>query len=156
METSIGENIKQLRKEKKWTQEVLAKKVGVSKQVISNWERYISRPDHSDIFNLAKVFDISADYILGNDIDAYNADHNSSISEIHKEYYENVISKNSNDTRFRKDINLIGTNDLIEIIFSDVNLEIYDIPLTKDDKFMLADLIHILFSWKSDIQEKKG
>lgn len=61
----VGDRIRDLRKEKRWTQVMLAEKVNVSPQVVSNWERNYTDPDHDDIARLAKVFDESADYILG-------------------------------------------------------------------------------------------
>ena len=63
MET-VGERIKRLRKLNNWTQNDLAKRVNVSAQVISNWERSYTDPDHDDISRLAKTFDVTSDYIL--------------------------------------------------------------------------------------------
>lgn len=61
----VGERIKNLRKELGWTQSFLAKKVNVSPQVVSNWERRYTDPDHDDITRLSKVFEVSTDYLLG-------------------------------------------------------------------------------------------
>jgi transcriptional regulator with XRE-family HTH domain len=152
MELSIGKKIREFRKGQKWTQEELARKVGVTKQVVSNWERHISKPGHDDIFNLSKVFDIPYDMILGTH---GNNKQINFVSEMHKEYYHHVRKQDSINKKNNRDIYIAGSNDLIEIIFSDANLEVYDKPLTKYDKFMLADILHILFSWKSDIQNDK-
>ena len=60
----IGTRIKKLRKIKNLTQQQLANRINVSSQVVSNWEREYSNPDHDDISRLAKVLEVSADYII--------------------------------------------------------------------------------------------
>ncbi|WP_438312324.1 helix-turn-helix domain-containing protein [Sporosarcina sp. FA9] len=62
---SVGNRIKQLRKNLRLTQKQLADKVNVSPQVISNWEREYTEPGSEDIKLLSKVLNRSADYILG-------------------------------------------------------------------------------------------
>lgn len=61
----VGERVRLLRKERRWTQAALAEKLNVSPQVVSNWERRYTDPDHDDLARLAEVFDVSADYVLG-------------------------------------------------------------------------------------------
>ncbi|WP_232699504.1 helix-turn-helix domain-containing protein [Brevibacillus daliensis] len=61
---SVGQRIKALRKQKKWTQQKLASQVKVSAQVISNWEREYTNPGHDDLSRLAMTLGVSADYIL--------------------------------------------------------------------------------------------
>lgn len=61
---SIGKRIKELRKELNWTQIELSEKVGVSSQVISNWERGYTSPNHDDISKLSQIFNVSSDTIL--------------------------------------------------------------------------------------------
>ncbi|ATO48306.1 helix-turn-helix domain-containing protein [Brevibacillus laterosporus] len=61
---TIGLRIKALRKQKKWTQQELAARVNVSSQVISNWERAYTNPNHDDISRLAESLEVSADCIL--------------------------------------------------------------------------------------------
>lgn len=65
----VGDRIRQLRKERGLTQTELAKKVNVSSQVVSNWERKYTDPDHDDITRLSRVFNVSADYLLGRKIE---------------------------------------------------------------------------------------
>ncbi|QDX95351.1 XRE family transcriptional regulator [Brevibacillus laterosporus] len=60
----IGLRIKALRIKKKWTQQDLAARVNVSSQVISNWERAYTNPNHDDISRLSEALEVSADAIL--------------------------------------------------------------------------------------------
>lgn len=62
---TFGEKIKTLRKEKGLTQPALAKELGVSNGMISNWENNVNEPGLSHIKNLAIFFDVSADFIVG-------------------------------------------------------------------------------------------
>lgn len=61
---STGDRIRRLRKEKGWKQTDLGKRVNVSSQVISNWERGYTDLSHSDIISLAEALDTSTDYLL--------------------------------------------------------------------------------------------
>lgn len=62
-----GKRIKLLRKRDDLTQEELGKKMGVIKQTVSNWENNISEPNSEILLNMASFFDVSVDYLLGND-----------------------------------------------------------------------------------------
>ena len=62
---TIGERIKMLRKQNNMTQENLAEHLCVSYQAVSKWECGLSSPDLSLIPPLTKLFNISADELLG-------------------------------------------------------------------------------------------
>nr|WP_281374231.1 helix-turn-helix transcriptional regulator [Halobacillus locisalis] len=63
--TVIHERIRSLRKERHLTQTMLAEKVGVSAQVVSNWERNYTSPDLEDFSKIAHALHTTADYLLG-------------------------------------------------------------------------------------------
>lgn len=63
-----GNRIRQLRKEAELTQEAIGKKLGVIKQTVSSWENGISEPNSDVLSNMASIFGVSIDYLLGNDI----------------------------------------------------------------------------------------
>ena len=67
---SIGETIRNLRRERDITQESLASMLGVTSQSVSQWENGRTLPDISLLAPLAHIFDVSADVILGIDIDS--------------------------------------------------------------------------------------
>jgi len=62
---NIGERITQLRKQQNLSQEELAKKVGVSRTIVGNYERNENTPSTEVIIKLAKVFNVSVDYLIG-------------------------------------------------------------------------------------------
>lgn len=64
----LGENILKLRKDNKMSQEILAEKIGVSRQTISNWELAVTFPNPEQLKLLSKVLNISIDDLLENDI----------------------------------------------------------------------------------------
>lgn len=61
MEFGIGDKIRQLRRNKRMTQEQLAERVGISFQAISKWENNIALPDITMLPKLAMVFGVSID-----------------------------------------------------------------------------------------------
>ena len=63
--SNIGERIIQLRKAQGWSQEDLAKKIKASRIMIGNYERNDNTPSMEVIIKLARIFDISIDYLLG-------------------------------------------------------------------------------------------
>lgn len=65
----LGNKIKELRKEKGVSQQMIAEYVGVSQKAIDYWEREINEPKASYIVRLADFFDCSADYLLGREDD---------------------------------------------------------------------------------------
>ncbi|MCL2514236.1 MAG: helix-turn-helix domain-containing protein, partial [Oscillospiraceae bacterium] len=61
----ISKNLKNLRFKKGLTQEELAKRIGVTGQAVSKWERGECYPDITLIPGLAKLFGVTADELLG-------------------------------------------------------------------------------------------
>lgn len=57
--------LKLLRCEKKWTQKQLAEKLNYGYTAISNYESGKNKPSYDDLIKIAKVFNVSTDYLLG-------------------------------------------------------------------------------------------
>lgn len=66
---TFGQKIKKLRTDAKLTQKDLAEKMNVSFQTVSKWESDLNEPDISNIKELAKIFNCSFEYLLGDDED---------------------------------------------------------------------------------------
>ena len=64
MTNSIGDRIRDLRDRRGFKQQELAEKIGTSRQVLSNWERSYTPVDTEGVAKLAKILEVSADYIL--------------------------------------------------------------------------------------------
>ncbi len=64
----IGNKIMELRKKEGLSQEELAEKVGVARQTISKWELGETSPDIKQAKELSKIFNVSLDELVGNDI----------------------------------------------------------------------------------------
>ena len=64
----IGKKITELRKQKGLSQEELAEKVGVARQTISKWELGETSPDLKQAKELSKIFNVSLDELVDNDI----------------------------------------------------------------------------------------
>lgn len=65
MNYEIRIRIKEQRKEKGLTQKQLAQLVNKSETGVASWEQGLSEPCVNDIRLLCKIFEVSADYLLG-------------------------------------------------------------------------------------------
>ena len=60
----IYKNLKRLRNLHQYTQEMLAEKLGVSRQVIAKWERGESTPELNFCVKLADLYDVTLDNLV--------------------------------------------------------------------------------------------
>lgn len=60
-----SDRLRELRKKHKYTQEEMAKKVGVTTSAYGFYEQGKVTPDAEKIMKFSKMFDVSADYLLG-------------------------------------------------------------------------------------------
>lgn len=65
--SNLSNKIKELRLDKGISQQDLAKNIGVAKSVAYYWENGVNEPKASYIKLLANFFDVSTDYLLGNE-----------------------------------------------------------------------------------------
>lgn len=86
---SIGEKIKELRKEQDMTQAQLAEKLGVTYQAVSKWENGTASPDISIIPDITRAFSVSADVLF----DLVNPDVKK--EEIYADYRDILDNTNS-------------------------------------------------------------
>lgn len=68
LQMSFGENLINLRKQKGWSQDDLAENLNLSRQAISKWENDTSKPDIDNIKKISKVFSVTIDDLLNNDV----------------------------------------------------------------------------------------
>ena len=61
----FGEQIKKLRTNKGWNQIELASKLSVTKQSVSNWENENIMPSVDMLIKIAKLFNVTTDFLLG-------------------------------------------------------------------------------------------
>lgn len=64
---TFAEKLKSIRKQTGLSQEVLAEKLGISRQAITKWETNAGIPDIENIIALSTLFDISIDELLSNE-----------------------------------------------------------------------------------------
>lgn len=64
MNIEIANRLVTLRKEKGFSQEQLAEKIGVSRQAVSKWERSEASPDTDNLIMLARLYEVSLDELL--------------------------------------------------------------------------------------------
>ena len=62
---TFGKRLKELRAENELRQSDLASRLSVDQRTISNWEKGIREPNIDMIIKIAKLFDVSTDYLFG-------------------------------------------------------------------------------------------
>ena len=81
----LADKIVKLRKKNSWSQEELAEKMNVSRQAVSKWESAQTIPDLEKILQLSRLFGVTTDYLLKDEIDN-----------------EELTSDNSSDTTVKR------------------------------------------------------
>ncbi|MCI8729102.1 MAG: helix-turn-helix transcriptional regulator [Clostridia bacterium] len=61
----FAERLKDERKRKRYNQTYIAKYMKVSQVSVSNWERGVKEPNFQALIDLANLFGVSTDYLLG-------------------------------------------------------------------------------------------
>lgn len=61
----IGDTIKRLREDAGFSQSALAKKLGVTRSAVNAWEMGLSVPTTQYVVDIARLFHVSSDYLLG-------------------------------------------------------------------------------------------
>ncbi|MCI8778565.1 MAG: helix-turn-helix transcriptional regulator [Bacilli bacterium] len=94
----FGDNLKKLRKSKNLSQEVLAEKVGVSRQSVSKWETGEAYPEMNNILILCNIFHCKINDLVNDsltDLDALDEDIKMSVVKFKKEQQKKMklISK---------------------------------------------------------------
>lgn len=68
-----AERIKVLREARGWTQAELARRLSITRNGVNSWEQGLSMPSPACLVDLAKLFSVSTDYLLGVErLDAVN------------------------------------------------------------------------------------
>ncbi|TVX91788.1 helix-turn-helix domain-containing protein [Paenibacillus agilis] len=62
---TTGSRISQLRDSKGWTQEELSHKLGITRAALSHYEKNRRKPDFEALTQLADLFEVSIDYLVG-------------------------------------------------------------------------------------------
>ncbi len=86
----LGLKIKQLRKERKLTQEMLAEALAVTPQAVSKWEMNLTYPDITLIPVIANYFEVSLDTLFNFDPSRKNEKIQAIIKEAHELFFENT------------------------------------------------------------------
>lgn len=106
MKVVLGERIKALRERREWTQTELAKRVGISKSVMSRIEAGKKPVDDLLLIKFTEVLERSSDYLLG--INNINNKDNVSLEDVDKAFVEEYINLDEkNKIKFRKMVQLI-------------------------------------------------
>ena len=127
----FNEKLKLLRKERNLTQEELADKLNVSRQAITKWESAEGMPDIVNLNQISKLFNVSIDELIKDDLDISINTGNKYMEEIeidHTKHFDIHINKSSEISLISNDrekikVEVISDDDIennIKIKFDDI------------------------------------
>ena len=99
----ISTRIRELRKQAKLSQEMMAEKIGVSRQAITKWETGLGVPDIENLVAIADLFKLSLDELMGRDIEH---------ETLAKDYIYESVTEYDIDGKKDFDISFMGSNKL--------------------------------------------
>ena len=99
----ISMRIRELRKQAKLSQEMMAEKIGVSRQAITKWETGLGVPDIENLVVIADLFKLSLDELMGRDIEH---------ETLAKDYLYESVTEYDIDGKKDFDISFMGANKL--------------------------------------------
>ena len=110
----FGKRLKELREHKNLLQKELAAELNVTMQTISGWEISRTTPDYDTLVKIANFFNVSIDYLLGNEGKAHKLE--LEISE--KDALKNALIENGymnkgedlTDAELKKLMEFVKTN----------------------------------------------
>lgn len=116
----FDENLRAFRKQKDFSQEYLAEKMNVSRQTISKWENGTAMPDLKKLTDLASLFDVSMDELLGTSAPDYktSVSDNAELENL-KQAFDEYKTKNKKTTII---FGAVSTALVVALIFTTVNL----------------------------------
>ena len=92
----LAVRLKKLRQQNNLTQEQLARKIGVTKSVISAYETEMRMPSYDSLLAISKIFKVSTDYLLGNENNSIDVVDLSGLSHEAKVAVKNLIKSMKN------------------------------------------------------------
>lgn len=93
MDLATANRLQQLRKMNGYSQDVLAEKLGISRQAISKWERAESSPDTDNLIALANLYGMTLDELLNSNSDKVVVNTNKKVKRDFKGKFKSLVSK---------------------------------------------------------------
>lgn len=142
----ISMRIRELRKQAKLSQEMMAEKIGVSRQAITKWETGLGVPDIENLVVIADLFKLSLDELMGRDIEH---------ETLAKDYLYESVTEYDIDGKKDFDISFMGANKLKLYAYEGEKVKVILLSDTISDiqnelKTKIDDI-----KWKIDIDIKR-
>ena len=115
----LGDRLKEIREERKVTQEEMATFLGIKRQSYSNYERNASIPDAITLGKIADYLDTSCDYLLGKYDDKKSITAIKEAAMLRKVFIESGIIKDGEDLTPEQLNNVIRKLGLVIAILKD-------------------------------------
>ena len=142
---NLSDNIKKIRKDNNLSQEDLAEKLNVSRQSVSKWEQGIAYPEMDKVLQICKMFNLSIDELLNQNIKEVEKSKESKIN-INK-YIDSFLSY------ITKTVNMFSSmkfKDKIKCIFEQLILILIFMAMSAIIRGILVDILTGILSFLPD------
>ena len=159
MTIELGNRLAELRKQHGLSQEELADQLGVSRQAISKWERGEASPDTDNLIELARIYGISLDELLGlkkaeePKDDGINVHVSTNEGDVHVSGKAHVVDEDGNEVHIDSDGIHIKDEDGQEVHVTKKGIQIKDeegehrhvkVSVIKDRKHRINALVSLV------------
>ena len=140
----ISMRIRELRKQAKLSQEMMAEKIGVSRQAITKWETGLGVPDIENLVAIADLFKLSLDELMGRDIEH---------ETLAKDYLYESVTEYDIDGKKDFDISFMGANKLKLYAYEGEKVKVISDTISDIQNELKTKIDDI--KWKIDIDIKR-
>ena len=141
----LSEKISIIRKARKYTQEEMGDKIGVSRQTVSDWEKGKFEPTLDSVRAIAEVLNVSYDTLLNDKVDLSDK---TALNVALKNLDDDTKGKVNNSFRYRIREYTITKKDYIKVILHFALIAVFSLAtlicalMTKDiDGMFIADMV---------------
>lgn len=87
----FGERVRKRRQQKGWTQEMLAKELGVSTSFVGHIERGSRKASLETLVQIVNVLDVSADYLLAGSLENRNDEEGEALAPKERQVLREIL-----------------------------------------------------------------
>lgn len=118
MKQKTGKRLYEYRRANGYSQEAIARMLGVSRQAVSKWERGESSPDTDNLIALSQIYNVTIDELIKSDREPRKNQ-----NEHDEEKCENTYNTTEETVSFKNGIHVHNGKDNVDISFKGIHIE---------------------------------
>lgn len=140
----LADKIIEERKKNGWSQEELANKLGVSRQAVSKWESAGAVPDLQRVLLMSKLFGVSTDYLLKDELETENGNYHGNVEELEEPLRKVTMEEANEFIDMKRNGSKIVANATSMCILSPILLIVL-VTMAEDGAFHVSESLATVF-----------